>query len=167
MEVRVNIEFDGNHFWWPARLDRYDGGGITAATRTVPVIAVVDDPTNVQIGETDRDATPLPAPPILMRGAFVTIDIPIRPTHDLVRVPATALRPGNRLWIYDNGKLRVQDVRVTHSDNDSIILLADASAVTTGEQVIVSPLPLAVDKMELRRLTERTALDQNSGTESL
>ena len=100
--VSVRVESDGNHFIWPARLDRYDGAGIDSRTRTVPLIAVVEDPGNVSI-QRDKKALPLGRPPTLLRGSYVTVDLPVGQNMSLVSVPAHAYRPDKTVWIYNNG----------------------------------------------------------------
>ena len=68
--IKVVVDIDGYEFYWKATLDRYDGAGLGRA-RTAPVIAVVDDPSAVNVESaavTDRST--LPAPPTLLRGTF-------------------------------------------------------------------------------------------------
>ena len=136
IDIRVTIEIDGNRFRWNGRLDRYDGAGIDVATRTVPVIAVVDDPTNVMTVDKDADALPLPSPPRLMRGTFVTVEIPVGSSMDLVEISTRSLRPGKQIYLFDDGKLRIQKVRVAYSDDERTLLLA-GQKLAAGDRVVV------------------------------
>jgi len=83
---------------WSGTLVSYDGIGIDPNTRTVPVRVVVDDPMtfvdadgNIKRGDRTR---------ALVRGMFVRVRLQLTPTTDLVVIPARALRPGNRVWMF-------------------------------------------------------------------
>ncbi|MEM9826714.1 MAG: HlyD family efflux transporter periplasmic adaptor subunit [Planctomycetota bacterium] len=92
---------------WKGRLVSYDGIGLDSETRTVPVRILVDQP-RVNV---DAQGEPLSAgddasetaatrdrPPALVRGMFVRIRLLVKPSADLVVIPAEALRPGNRVF---------------------------------------------------------------------
>lgn len=148
--VEVRFELDGNEFIWPARLDRYDGAGINSDTRTVPIIAVVvDEPRAVSARDVGGKLA-WSAPPKLLRGAYVTVDVPVGNDMNLVAIPATAIQPNDTIWIYDAGKLRVQPVDVAYSDLNQVIVMADPLNVKPGDLVITSPLPIAEDGMAVR-----------------
>lgn len=148
--VRVHLEIDGHRYYWTARLDRYDGAGINAGTRTAPIIAIVDDPTNVQeLGQTGDDTTG--APPALLRGTFVSVEIPVGSSVELLTIPSRALRPGGRVWTWQEGKLSVERVRVAHTTDKDAILVWEPNRLAAGDEVITSPLPFAIDGMEIRR----------------
>ena len=161
LPVRIRVAIDGFTFTWPARLDRYDGAGINAATRTAPIIAIVESPQDVQLPDAIRGADPLqlPAPPTLLRGTFVTVDIPVGASMSLLSIPTGALRPGQRVWAFDSGRLAVHEVRLAHAGRDHVLLLAQEGGLAAGDPVITSPLPLTVDGMALRHVddTGRTA----------
>lgn len=154
IDVRVTIEIDGNRFRWNGRLDRYDGAGIDVATRTVPMIAVVDDPTNVIAVDKDDDALPLPSPPRLMRGTFVTIELPVGESMKLVEISTRSLRPGKQIYLFDDGKLRIQKVRIAYSDQEKTLLLA-GKRLSAGDRVVVSPLQVANDTVAMELVERR------------
>ena len=159
MPVEVRVDVDGNHFVWPARLDRYDGAGIDQRTRTIPVIATVDDPTDVRL-EKDSDALPLAAPPTLLRGSYVTVDLNVGKEMPLLAIPATAYRPNKTVWLFDaqgpndeggkDGKLRIVPVKVAHSDESRVVIIANEKSLRPNDKIIVSPLPIAEDRMPIR-----------------
>lgn len=150
LAVRIKVDIDGNRFFWPARLDRYDGAGINASTRTVPVIAIVDDPRAVQSAGKDANALPLPGPPTLMRNTFVSVEVPIRNSMNLVRIPTEALRPDEKIWMLKDGKFHEQEVKVAHSSPKNVVLFADPTMVAVGDRVIVSPLSMVSSELRLR-----------------
>lgn len=147
--VEVQIEAEGNHFSWPATLDRYDGAGIDPRTRTVPVIAVVDRPNAVRVRQ-DENAIPLGSPPTLLRGSYVTVDLLVGKTMPLLSMPANAYRPNKTVWIYRDGLLAIQPVKIAYSDDRTAIFLANTTALQPGDQVITSPLPVAEEDMKLQ-----------------
>ena len=99
-------------------------------------------------GQGDSDS--FGKPPALMNGMFVSVRIPnIRASQSLIEIPITALRPGNKVWLLEDGVLRVRTARVAQLSDDRVYLLANESGVGVGDQVIVSPLVLAVDGMHL------------------
>ena len=143
------MELDGSQFSWQARLDRYDGAGISSATRTVPVIAVVDDPNDVRISSVVEGAVNPVSPPTLLRGAFVSISIPVGAGMNLVSIPAISLQPDSTVWIFENQKLRIRHVKVAYSSENSIIVMAQPGSIEPGDQIVTSPLPVATDGMDL------------------
>jgi len=104
IDVQVQLDLDGSQYAWSAKLARYDGAGINQVTRTVPCIAVVDDPSARRLLETGDDLLALPGPPTLLRGMFVSIEIPVGASMDLVKIPTVALRPGKKVSVVDGGR---------------------------------------------------------------
>lgn len=147
--VRVRIDINGNEFTWPARISRYDGAGISAGTRTIPVIATVDDPQAAKLTKA-KGIVAMAAPPTLLRGSYVSIDIPVGVGMELVGIPATAFHPDKTVWVFDDGKLRIEPVRVAYSDQSQVIVAADPGKLSAGDSVVVSPLPVAESGMAVR-----------------
>ena len=143
--VVVSNELNGNRFEWKATLSRYDGAGINAGTRTIPIIAVVEDRSQVRVLSPNRRV----APPTLLRGSFVSIDIPVGNGMDLVSIPSTAYRPDRTVWIYENGKLLIQPVDVAYANASTVVVTANEK-LQPGTLVVTTPLPVAEDGMDLR-----------------
>lgn len=157
--VTVSNDLNGTRFEWRATLSRYDGAGINAGTRTIPVIAVVDDRSQVRIAVPNKRVPP----PTLLRGTFVSVDIPVGEGMNLVSIPATAYRPDRTVWLYDNGTLNVQAVEVAYANETEIVAVAN-DKLRPGALVITSPLPVAENGMELRLAEEASPMD-GSGME--
>ena len=150
-DIRVFFEVDGRRYYWIGTLSRFDGAGINPTTRTIPCVAVVHEPANARLAEEELEySRDLPAPPTLLRGMFVTIEIPVSTEMKLVQLPATALRPGNQVWVVDDGKLAIRKIQVANAQKETIVIAADLSEVDSGDKVIVSPLPLVVNGMDIR-----------------
>lgn len=90
---------------WSGNLAGFNGIGLDANTRTVPVRIVVDNPRQyVDESGKVRKAT---GPTALVRGMYVRVKLNIKPKTPLVVVPALAMKPGNRVWQFvpDNSVL--------------------------------------------------------------
>ena len=87
---------EGAVYRWQGRLLSYNGIGVDAVTRTVPVRVVVDDPT--QYIDQDGKAKEMTGGTALVRGMFVGVKLLIKPKANLVAIPARALQPGNRVF---------------------------------------------------------------------
>ena len=100
-EVPATVEFDltgrqGTVYRWSGKLAGYNGIGLDANTRTVPVRIVVDNPQEY----VDQNGEPhhTQGPTALVRGMYVRIKLNIKPKTPLVVIPALAMKPGNRIW---------------------------------------------------------------------
>lgn len=107
---------------WKGRLLSYDGIGLDGQTRTVPVRIVVDDPRQL----VDELGDPLPDDQIdnrqaaaLVRGMYVRVKLLIEPKTQLVVIPASAIRPGNRVFEFvpDETVLQKQPMALSGSDS--------------------------------------------------
>ena len=142
--VEIAYQVDASEFMWRGLLNRYDGAGIDRQTRQIPCRAHVTDPLN--------DSSPSVAipsrevrPPTLMTGMFVTVRIVADPEIPLLRIPHSALQPGNTVWITRDSLLHQCQVRVAQSTNDGVIIYVDPDSPQVGDQVIVSPLASPVE----------------------
>lgn len=160
LPVDVVLNIDGRRYDWEGVLDRYDGAGLNAVTRTVPCVAVVADPRGkleARPGQAEgKDgADGFGKPPALMRGMFVSVRIPNVPSpQPLIEIPVTALRPENKVWLLENNVLRVRDASVAQLSDNLVYLMSEESGVEVGDRVIVSPLVLAVDGMGLKDVSD-------------
>ena len=137
----VVYESDRPDVIWKGVLDRVDGIGRDNRTKTIPVRIVIDEP----IIETDR------GPRALVRNMYVKcrIEVPIEETDDAKKplvFPAVALRPGNYVWISNNRQLErkkvfvLDQVRDPETDELMAVIRGEKDSVTTGDQIIISPL---------------------------
>ena len=83
---------------WNGRLLGYDGIGMDATTRTVPIRVLVDDPKSFTGSQTNEIG--VSGTTALVRGMYVRVKLMIKPQTPLVVIPAEALKPGNRVWEY-------------------------------------------------------------------
>ena len=145
----------GRTYRWNGNLVRYDGIGLDSRSRTVPVKVEVDDPDHVI---TDDGSTKLAAgPSALVRGMFVRVRLQITPKSPLVVIPATAMRPGNRVWQFiDDPKvldLQANDVQpVAQSAGPPSSGEGVGSGYAAGAEVVASEVPLNPDEWAAGRV---------------
>ncbi len=136
--VRVRYQIDGCDFYWPGVLQRYEGVMIDERTRMIPCRVFVSDPLGGQCEpETAAGCGP---PPALMVGMFVEVQVQVTPRVPLVRVPRTALHPGDTVWVVENEQLSRRRVRIAESEADHVLIYARSGELVAGEPIVVSPL---------------------------
>lgn len=155
--ARVVYELAGRRFAWQGVLSRYEGIGLDEATRTVPARAIVARPRQVRVLDAHGESLGRAAgPPALVRGMYVTVRLHAEPNIPLYTVPERAVRPGDRLWLVEDDKLRKVRVRVIEViEGDAIVRprLDDAAAARLlrgGARAVTSPLAAAEEGMDVR-----------------
>lgn len=168
--VSLTARLGGRDLTWTARIVRAEAA-IDARTRMLNLVARVDDPYG--LAEADRPggdpggtepetaasaaavAPPreeraggvrMPLPP----GLFVTAEISGRALGGVYVLPPMALRDADQVFVLDaDSRLRVRDVSVVRHDRDRVII---DGGLEPGERVVVSPLRIYSEGMELRAL---------------
>ena len=118
--VTISFKVAGrdSEFQWQGHLSRYEGIGIDAQTRTIPVRISVENPREVsQNGRVieEQENGGLPA---LVRGMFVDCKIRTKPSQSLVLLPKLALKPGNQVWLFEqDDSLTLPDAKDVASAN--------------------------------------------------
>ncbi|MCM2374777.1 efflux RND transporter periplasmic adaptor subunit [Aporhodopirellula aestuarii] len=131
----IECEFGAESYCWPAVLARIDGSGIDSATRTYPCLFRVEFPDTLHSVTATRR---------LARGLFVAVSIAANPNRTLYQVSENAIRPGNRVWLNVDNKLRIVPVTLVSRVNEMMVveLMNPAHTTATFEtvDVIVSPI---------------------------
>lgn len=141
--VELHARFAGHSYTWSGHIVRTEGE-LDPQTRMIHAVARVEDPYG-------RGPEPGRAP--LAVGLFVDAVIEGREVDDIVSLPRSALRGSGEVAIVDaNGRLRLRPVQVIRRVRDSVLI---ESGLVPGERVIVSPLALAVDGMQVRVAEDR------------
>jgi membrane fusion protein, multidrug efflux system len=83
----------------------------------------------------------------LMPNPFVDVRIFGNTLGDVVALPRHALREGEKVWVFDDGSLRVLDVKVARADRERVYVSA---GLEEGDEVIVSALDAVTDGMKIR-----------------
>ncbi|MEH6551796.1 MAG: efflux RND transporter periplasmic adaptor subunit [Pseudomonadales bacterium] len=136
-EVVVHGEYASQKFSWRARLVRTEAE-IDAKSRMFYGVARID--TAKLEGDTP--------PPIV--GLFVHAEIYGRSVANVVRLPRSAIRDGNKVLVVDaEDRLRFRQVDILRIDYDEVMV---SGGLSFGERVNISPLPVAVDGMKVKPL---------------
>ncbi|MCA9101895.1 MAG: HlyD family efflux transporter periplasmic adaptor subunit [Planctomycetales bacterium] len=146
LPVTVSYYVEGREFRWDGVLARYDGPGFDERTRMVPCRIVVPDPREATVIEPDGSSGPR-EPRALVRGMYVRARIHAAPDVHLIAVPENAIRPGGVVWTVRDGKLAIRHVEIAKFADDVAYVDAEASDLSTGDEVIISPLTVSVDGM--------------------
>lgn len=137
-------------YQWEGVVNRFDGAGIDSQTRMVPCLVNVSNPLEVSTLAQGEQAYDAAVPPTLMTGMFVKVRIDARPPIPLVRLPASAIQPGNRVWTVLDGKLRSKPVAIANSDTDTIIAYQQVDGLQAGDTLVVSPLATPMENAPVR-----------------
>ncbi len=109
----ISYQFGNDIHRWSATLMRIDGAGVDLQTRTYPCLFRVN---------TADTSDSLASPLRLTRGMFVAVSLETTPNRTLYRVSETAIRPGNRVWLNVDEKLRVIPVTIVSRLEDSVVV---------------------------------------------
>lgn len=156
--VYVDLNIDGQICRWQGELSRYDGVAFDPTTRTVPCLVTVHKPVAGKFINLKEDLVGMRRVPALMRGMFVELHFQVKSHEPLLSIPAAALRPGSKVWKFEDAKLHIKTVKVAQATQRTILLYAADSEVTAGDEIVTSPLPVALEGMKLR---DRAKLNQN------
>ncbi|GAB5348247.1 efflux RND transporter periplasmic adaptor subunit [Alteriqipengyuania sp. 357] len=143
----VFFDYGGLTYRWEAYVDRADPI-LDPETRTIDIFLRVPSP--LQGGTpVDEDA---PAGPPLLLGSFVEARITGEVPVPFVRIPITALRPGNEVWVVRDGRLRILPVRVIQRTDE--IAYVTTPTLAQGGQLVTSNLRAPTDGMPVRTGTQ-------------
>ena len=92
---------DHTVYEWHGNLSRYEGIGLDAQSRTVPIRITVPKPEEVWQGGKMIEEESNGGLPALVRGMFVDCSIRTNPNRPLVLLPKLALKPGNQVWQFE------------------------------------------------------------------
>ena len=166
--VTVIYELGGQRFAWNGKLARYESAGLDERTRTVGCRVLVQNPTEVSRRSSSQNSSLVLAPQALLRGMFVSLELHVDPRIPLLRIPESAVRPGDVLWLVRDGKLVRQMVKVARVVNGFALIPAttSGSGLHAGDLVVTSPLATELSGQPVRlkgkATDEKPATDGNS-----
>jgi len=141
-EVELSWSVGGTHYTWPATIDRI-GARVTAERGGVEVFA--------RIGEASN--------PVQLRpGAFVSLTVPDRIWPQTFRLPETAVRNSDHVFLVVDGKLERRDVRLIAWDGEDAILDGD---LNDGDIVLATRLTEATEGVSVREPSGETAAPES------
>lgn len=148
--AKIIYSMGGSAYQWDGVVNRYDGAGIDSQTRMIPCLVNVSRPLEVRTMAQGEEAYNAAMPPTLMTGMFVKVRIDARPPIPLVRLPASAIQPGNRVWTVVDGKLKSKPVAIANSDADTIIAYQQVDGLQAGDTLVISPLATPMESAPVR-----------------
>jgi len=108
--------------------------------RMAMLLVVVEDPLDLTAPAGKRHP--------LILDSYARVEIQGRDLSDVVRIPRTALRDGNCVWVMQpDGTLDIRNVKIAWSGNTDVCICEGLSA---GDALIVSDLAVPVAGMALR-----------------
>jgi multidrug efflux pump subunit AcrA (membrane-fusion protein) len=151
----VSFDFGGRTWEWDAYVDRADSV-LDAETRTIDVFIRVPDPLT-SARPASGSAGDASAPPLLV-GSFVNVTMNGQSPEPYISVPVAALRPGNEIWLAQDGQLRIIEARVIQRTDRVARLALPADA--DGARLITSALRAPVDGMAVRLASDTPPASQ-------
>ena len=128
---------------WKGVLERQEGKGLEARTRTLPCRVLVSEPTDVEA--IDRYGSPLPdlplgAPKSLLRGMFVDVQVEVETNQPLVSVPCEALRPNGDVWAVRNKTLAILQPPLIQVSAGRAVFESTADGIQPDDQIVLSQI---------------------------
>jgi RND family efflux transporter MFP subunit len=124
----------------PGRLVRLLGD-LDPVGRMARVLVEIEDPLGLK-DKKNPDRLPL------MLGAYVRVEIEGRRAEEVFRVPRTAIREGDQVWIAnEEDRLEVRPVEVFWRSKDTVLI---RNGLREGDRVIANSIPLPIPNMKLR-----------------
>ncbi|MEL7282400.1 MAG: efflux RND transporter periplasmic adaptor subunit [Pseudomonadota bacterium] len=151
----IDVPFAGYVFRWQGYVARVQPE-VDAMTRTLTVTVRLDDLEDVEGRSLSGQQIASGAPPALIN-AYAQVVIRGANTDDAYRIPSTALRGGETVWLYDSGTLSMAAAEAIHVDGEDTYI--SASALPVGSRIITSQLLAPVDGMAVRNVSDRRQAD--------
>lgn len=141
----VTLEFriagrDENVYQWEGVLSRYEGIGLDAKSRTVPVRIAVESPRNAKLNGQPIGDNTVGGLPALVQGMFIDCRIHTTPKRKLTLIPKLALRPGNQVWLAEFDDEQV-DMEASSSESKWIAGTVRLLEGIRPLRTVRSPLP--------------------------
>ncbi|MGI9244524.1 MAG: efflux RND transporter periplasmic adaptor subunit, partial [Verrucomicrobiales bacterium] len=113
-------------------------GDLEALGRMARVLIAVDEPL---AGSGDANGLPL------LLGSYARVEIEAGELEDVIAIPRTALRDGDRLWAVDaSNTLQIHETELRWVDGETLLV---NNTLAAGEKLIVSGLRAALPGMEV------------------
>jgi RND family efflux transporter MFP subunit len=114
-------------------------GDLEPNGRLARVLLEVKDPLDLRHASSERK-------PMLL-GDYVSVDIEGYTLEDVFNIPRIYLKDGNLVYTVDSDdRLRIKEISVVWQDVDSVV----TRGLETGDRLVVSDLPAAVEGMKVR-----------------
>ncbi|MCG8557526.1 MAG: efflux RND transporter periplasmic adaptor subunit [Proteobacteria bacterium] len=124
-------------------------GEVDPMGRMARLLVQVDDPLGLEVAGEDRArGTGMP----LLLGAYVSVELQGGEVAGVAEIPRLTLRAGNGVYVArPDNTLGMRQVRIVHRRAESVLV----RGLDSGERLIVSPVPSAIEGMRLRTLADK------------
>jgi RND family efflux transporter MFP subunit len=140
-KVTFKAQLGNQEHTWEGKIVR-TLASIDQQTRLAYAMAEVQKPYEYSTGN-----APLPV------GLFVSAEIEGIKSQSAFIMPRTALREDNKVYVIDDGKLRIRTVNVLATSKDRLLV---SSGVQSGEQVVTSAVRTVVEGMDVEPINAST-----------
>lgn len=169
-EASIYADYGGRRYRWQAYVDRADRV-LNPETRTIDIFLRVPNPMQrgqLAAEQTDGEAGAESArgaegPPLLV-GSFVQAEIEGLALTQYAAIPAAALRPGNQVWLFREGRLQMVNVQVIQRTDSEIFVHAEP--LGADPMVIVGDIGVATDGMRVRTSDADDEDDENTADDA-
>ena len=139
-KAQITMTVGNTSYNWQGLVFRATGT-VNIQTRMADVVISVHDPYQLQ------EKTQLHKPALAV-GSFVKVKISGRQLTNIAKIPSSALRENNTIWLLDNtGRLAIREVEVLRKGEQNIFI---DHGLSDGDKLVVSPLVGAVEGLKLR-----------------
>jgi multidrug efflux pump subunit AcrA (membrane-fusion protein) len=114
-------------------------------TRTIDVVIRVSDPFRRGTSMDGSEGGTADPPPLLI-GQFVDVEMN-GIEGDYLVVPRRAVRPGNEVWLVEDGLIRIVPVEVLQRNDGQAFI---AGGLSAGQRVVVEGIDLATEGMAVQ-----------------
>ncbi|SIN69614.1 Biotin-lipoyl like [Parasphingorhabdus marina DSM 22363] len=151
IEASVFSTYGGTRYRWQAFVDRASSV-LNPQTRTIDVFLRVPNPLRGGAPAADQkdgepETTAASAPPLFV-GTFVEAEITGKALDAYAVLPLSALRPGNKVWLVRDGKLRIVDVDLLQRTDSQV--LVSTRGLGSSPIAVVGALKAATDGQKVR-----------------
>ncbi len=127
---------------WPGKISR-SLGEIDPGSRMATGVITVDDPYRLRSDDNS---------PILHNGQFVEIELLGQQLEEIFRIPRSALRTGQQIWIADaENRLQLRPVKLLRREQQQLLL---ESGVENGDKLVLTTVSGAAEGLLLRPLLQ-------------
>ncbi len=147
-EVEIRSRFAGGEHTWQGHVIRTTGQ-IDKTSRLVSVVVEVQEPFKGADGR-----------PPLVPGMFVELVIKGRVLEKAIPVPRYAVHNGNQVWVADNGRLHIKQVRIARQDENYAYVV---SGLEDGQMIVAGAMDTVTDGMKIRSQLETPTEADSAG----
>jgi RND family efflux transporter MFP subunit len=144
LSAAVMADFGRGRFLWEGYVHRVEAA-LDEQTRTIDVVVRVPAPFQKGRLMNPETGAGMEAPPLLI-GQFVDVELEGSEGEHLV-VPRRAVRPGDEVWVVEEGRVKIVPVRVLQRSEGLAFL---EGPLLPGARVVVEGIDLATEGMRVQ-----------------